>query len=133
MSIVTQPDSSRAATSLLPATSSSVLNPWVMLPTLQLAWSSATVVKVRSAAFIQKTQPAGTRPVRPSAAAAGIGSAKAGTPGGPAPAVNVMAIGASLRWRAALSPLASSRHFAVMSGSLPGIRREQVVCVPKVA
>ncbi len=35
-SIVTQPVSSSAATSELPATSSSVLKPWVRLPTLQL-------------------------------------------------------------------------------------------------
>ena len=81
-SIVTQPDSSSAATSPLPATSSRVLNPWVMLPTLQLAWSSATVLNVRSAAFIQNTQPAGTRPVRPSSSASGIGSSKGATPSG---------------------------------------------------
>ena len=69
--MVTQPESSSAATSELPATSSSDLNPWVTLPTLQLPWSSATVPNVRSAAFIQKTQPAGTRPVRPSGSGAG--------------------------------------------------------------
>ena len=57
--MVTQPESSSAATSELPATSSRVLKPWVMLPTLQLPWSSATVPKVRSVAFIQNTQPAG--------------------------------------------------------------------------
>src|SRR3954470_20459532 len=79
-SIVTQPLSSNAATSELPATSSSVLNPCVTLPTLQLPWSSATVPNVFSAAFIQNTQPAGTRPVRPSAVGAAIGSSNIGTP-----------------------------------------------------
>ena len=43
-----------------PLTSSMVASPWVILPTLQLPWSSGAVVKVRSVPFIQKTQPAGT-------------------------------------------------------------------------
>ena len=91
-SIVTQPVSSSAATSLLPATSSSVLNPWVRLPTLQLPWSAATVEKVDSAAWIQKTQPAGTRPVRPSGSGAGIGRSNAGD-AGRCGSENVIAIG----------------------------------------
>ncbi|MBW8825161.1 MAG: hypothetical protein JF603_02255 [Acidobacteria bacterium] len=74
MSIVTQPDSRRAATSEWVAASSRPMKPWVRLPTEQLPWSAATVEKVRSTAFIQKTQPAGTRPVRPSGIGAGIGA-----------------------------------------------------------
>ena len=81
-SIVTHPVSSSAATSELPATSASVLNPWVRLPTLQLPWSAATVENVRSVAFIQNTHPAGTRPVRPSGSASGIGSSNGATPAG---------------------------------------------------
>ena len=74
--MVTQPDSTNAATSEWPATSSSVANPWVRLPTLQLPWSAATVVNVRSTALVQKTHPAGTRPVRPSAVGSGMGASK---------------------------------------------------------
>src|SRR3954470_19176268 len=95
-SIVTQPLSSNAATSELPATSSSVLNPCVTLPTLQFPWSSATVPNVFSAAFIQNTQPAGTRPVRPSAVGAAIGSSNIGTPSSGA-SENVIASGGGER------------------------------------
>src|SRR3954470_5448462 len=94
--MVTHPESSSAATSELPPTSSRVLNPWVTLPTLQLPWSSATVPKVRSAAFIQKTQPAGTRPVRPSGSGAGIGSSNIATPSSGA-SENVIASGGGER------------------------------------
>ena len=62
MSIVTQPDSSSAPTSPLPAISSSVLKPCVHDPTEQLPWSSATVENVVSTDSIQNTQPAATRP-----------------------------------------------------------------------
>ena len=71
-----------AATSSLPATSSSGLNPWVTLPTEQFAWAAATVENVRSAPLIQKTQPAATRPVRPSGSGSGMGSSKVGTDSG---------------------------------------------------
>src|SRR5262249_54017042 len=74
---------------------------------LQLPWSSATVPKVRSAAFIQKTQPAGTRPVRPSGSGAGIGSSNMATPGSGA-SEKVIASGAALRWRASVSSPASA-------------------------
>src|SRR5438876_10718987 len=106
-SIVTQPESTRAATSALPATSSRVLKPWVTLPTLQLAWSSATVLNVRSAAFIQNTHPAGTRPVRPSAVGSGIGSSNGATPAGGS-AENVIARGAAARCSASAKREASS-------------------------
>src|SRR5690349_1560980 len=92
---VTQPVLSRAATSALPATSARVLRPCVMLPTLQLLWSSGAVANVRSVDFIQNTQPAGTRPVRPSSVGGAVGSSKAGTPGAGSSA-NVMAIGSAL-------------------------------------
>src|SRR4051794_25336014 len=121
--MVTQPESSSAATSELPATSSSDLKPWVTLPTLQLPWSSATVPKVRSAAFIQKTHPAGTRPVRPSGSGAGIGSSNIGIPGSGA-SENVMASGAALRCRVSVRSAArAGQSWAceswVMGGSLP--------------
>jgi hypothetical protein len=69
-----------------------------MLPTLQLPWSAGAVVKVRSAPLIQKTQPAGTRPVRPSSAGGGMGASYGSTPAG-AWAENVMATGGALGWR----------------------------------
>src|SRR6478609_3512830 len=92
-SIVTQPVSRSAATSPLPATSSRVTNPWVRLPTEQLPWSALTVENVDSVAWFQKTQPAGTRPVRPSSSGAGSGRSNGATPAGGA-AENVIAIGA---------------------------------------
>src|SRR4029078_455015 len=90
--IVPHPGASSAATSELPATSASVLKPWVTLPTLQLPWSSATGETVRSPPPIQNTQPAGTRPVRPSSVGGAIGSSNAGTSAG-ASAAKVIAIG----------------------------------------
>src|SRR5262249_29304098 len=105
--MVTQPESSSAATSELPATSSRVLNPWVTLPTLQFPWSSATVPNVRSAAFIQNTQPAGTRPVRPSGIGAGIGSSNIGTPASGA-SENVIASGGAERCSTSLRAEASA-------------------------
>src|SRR4051794_41785693 len=121
--MVTQPESSSAATSELPATSSSDLKPWVTLPTLQLPWSSATVPNVRSAAFIQKTHPAGTRPVRPSGSGEGIGSSNIGIPGSGA-SENVMASGAALGGRgsgggAARGGQAGGRGAGGMGGRLP--------------
>src|SRR3954470_19351653 len=98
--MVTQPVSRSAATSPLPATSSSVTNPWVRLPTEQLPWSAFTVEKVDSVAWFQNTQPAGTRPVRPSSREAGIGRSNASTPAGGA-SENVIAIGAVARFSAA--------------------------------
>src|SRR5258708_40353397 len=91
-SIVTQPDSSSAATSEFPATSSRVAKPWVRLPTEQFAWSGATVENVRSVAWTQNTHPAGTRPVRPSSIGSGIGASNAATSGGTALS-NPIAIG----------------------------------------
>src|SRR5919106_6597700 len=79
---VTQPASTSAATSARPAASDRSINPWVRLPTLQLPWSSGTVVKVLSAPFIQKTQPAGTLPVRPSDVGSGMLSSYVCTPSG---------------------------------------------------
>src|SRR5207237_5293905 len=116
-STVTQPESSNAATSELAATSSKVLKPWVMLPTLQFAWSSATVAKVRSAALIQNTQPAGTRPVRPSGSGDGIGSSNVRTKSGTA-AANVIASGGVARLSAKLRRSARSDQLAVDIGSL---------------
>ena len=74
-SIVTQPESKMAATSELPATSSRLAKPCTKLPTLQLAWSAATVEKVLSIALVQNTHPAGTGPVLPSGVGGGFGPA----------------------------------------------------------
>src|SRR5947209_6598661 len=79
---VTQPVASSAATSAFPATSCTVLKPWVTLPTLQFAWSSATVAKTPRAPSIQNTQPAGTAPVRPSGVGGGINTSNRETPAG---------------------------------------------------
>src|SRR4051794_7935681 len=98
--MVTQPVSSSAATSPLPATSSRVANPWVRLPTEQLPWSAFTVENVDSVAWFQNTQPAGTRPVRPSSSGAGSGRSNGATPSGGA-AEKVIAIGAVARFSAA--------------------------------
>ena len=78
VSASTQPDSSSALTSPFASTSPSPRKPWVTLPTLQFAWSAATVEKVRLADLTQKTQPAGTRPVRPSSAGVGHGIVEGG-------------------------------------------------------
>src|SRR5207248_2845740 len=59
---------------------------------------SGAVVKVRSVPSIQKTQPAGTRPVRPSGVGGGIGASNGSTPGGDASA-NVIAIGGAVGGR----------------------------------
>src|SRR3954447_26871063 len=94
--MVTQPVSRSAATSPLPATSSRVTKPWVRLPTEQLPWSAFTVEKVDSVAWFQKTQPAGTRPVRRSSRGAGSGGSNGATPAGGA-SENVIAIGGAAR------------------------------------
>src|SRR3954453_18472065 len=113
ISIVTHPDSSSAATSPCPAASSSVLKPCVHDPTEQLPWSSATVENVRSPLRIQNTQPAGTRPRRPSADGSDIGASNAGTPAGRS-AVKVIAIGGALGCSAAVSSAASVDQSAVV-------------------
>jgi hypothetical protein len=111
--MVTQPDSRTTATSELPATSSRVLNPCVRLPTLQLPWSAATVLKVRWVAFIQNTHPAATRPVRPSGRGGGIGSSNGATPAG-ASAEKVIASGRAVRWSPALNASDSCRQSALV-------------------
>src|SRR3954469_15358990 len=98
MSIVTQPDSISAPTSPRVAASSSGMKPCVQLPTEQLPWSSATVEKVVSTDSIQNTQPAATRPVRPSGDGAAIGLSNAATPSG-RDAENVIAIGGAVGCR----------------------------------
>src|SRR3954451_15522007 len=105
-SIATQPVSSSAATSLLPATSSRVTKPWVRLPTEQLPGSALTVENVLSVAWVQNTHPAATRPVRPSGSGSGIGRSNAATPAGGS-AENVIAIGAAARESAPASRWAS--------------------------
>src|SRR4051794_22444594 len=98
--MVTQPVSRSAATSPLPATSSSVTKPWVRLPTEQLPWSAFTVENVDSVAWFQNTQPAGTRPVRPSSSGAGRGRSNGATPAGAA-SEKVIAMGVVARFSAA--------------------------------
>src|SRR6266516_4965851 len=113
----THPVDMSAATSCLSATSSSPLKPWVTLPTLQFAWSSGAVLNVASTAFIQKTHPAGTRPVRPSSVARGMDSANESTPS-IGSAVNVIAIGGTDRLSASVRPWANlAQSLLVMSGS----------------
>src|ERR1035438_2061208 len=104
---VTQPDSNRAETSELPATSSRPAKPWTKVPTLQLAWSLATVEKVRSMALVQKTHPAGTGPVLPSGAGGGFGPSKGSTSSG-SPASKVIAIGGVVSSSDAVSASARS-------------------------
>ena len=92
--------------------------------------SLGLVVNVRSRAWTQNTQPAGTRPVRPSGVGSGIGVAASAK--GPAPpssaAENVMAMGATLRWSAALSrsaiccpSMVAPRVAVVVARTLPRI------------
>src|SRR5438309_1192774 len=124
MSSVTQPAARSSATSPRVAASDSGISPWVTLPTLQLPWSAGTVLKVLVAASIQNTHPAGTRPVRPSGSAGGMGPSNAGTsPGGNS--AKVMAIGGDVRWRASLSVAARVRQSVevVMGRTLSTVAR----------
>src|SRR5258706_11339559 len=109
MSSVTHPAARSSATSPRVAASESGMSPWVTLPTLQLPWSSGTVLKVLVAASIQNTQPAGTRPVRPSGRGGGMGASNAATSAG-GEAADGMAIGGEVRLSVSLSIAARARQ-----------------------
>src|SRR5687767_7400646 len=98
-----------------------VLKPCVRLPTEQLPWSSATVEKVLAVPCIQKTQPAATRPVRPSGSGSGIGASNASTPAGTV-SVKVIAIGGTFSASASESAAERSAHFCeAMPRTLAGV------------
>src|SRR5450759_5561014 len=71
------------------------------------------VENVRSAARIQNTQPADTRPVRPAAVGVGMGESNGSTPGG-ASSEKVIAMGGAVRFSVSLSPWASWGQSFVM-------------------
>jgi hypothetical protein len=71
------------------------------------------VAKVLVVPLIQKTHPAGTRPVRPSAVGADIGASKRGTPEGGS-CEKEIATGGTVRWRAFVSRAASETQSEVV-------------------
>ena len=78
-----------------------------------MAWSAGRVANVRAAASIQKTQPAGTAPVRPRSFGGGCPRSIRSAAASPAAAWKRMATGGAPSFRAAVRRLLNAPHGVV--------------------